>query len=421
MFKKTILKNGLRIVTVPEKSAKAATVLVVVGAGSEYERKDLSGLSHFLEHMFFKGTKKLEKPKDVAEFLDRVGGDFNAFTGEEYTGYYAKVNAEHLDIALSWVSDIFLNSRIPAQEIEKERGVIIEELHMYNDNPQMHISQLWKEVFYGDQPAGWDIGGTKETVSKIKRQDILNYISSQYTSENTVVCVAGKINEREIIEKVEKLFRSIKKGKANPKFKTEERKKESRVLIDQRKTKQVNVALGVKAYDLFHEERIAASLLAIILGGMMSSRLFIKVREKLGAAYYVRTINESMIDSGWLCTFAGVDQAKLFPVIQTIVKEYGKMAKQKIGQEELKKAKDYFKGKMILSLESSDDKAFHFGLQELLMNKILTIEEVFAKIDKVSSLDLQKVAKEMFQEENLNLALIGPLKEEKQFKKLLKL
>ncbi len=421
MFKKTILKNGLRIVTVPEKSAKAATVLVVVGAGSEYERKDLSGLSHFLEHMFFKGTKKLEKPKDVAEFLDRVGGDFNAFTGEEYTGYYAKVNAEHLDIALSWVSDIFLNSRIPAQEIEKERGVIIEELHMYNDNPQMHISQLWKEVFYGDQPAGWDIGGTKETVSKIKRQDILNYISSQYTSENTVVCVAGKINEREIIEKVEKLFRSIKKGKANPKFKTEERKKESRVLIDQRKTKQVNVALGVKAYDLFHEERIAASLLAIILGGMMSSRLFIKVREKLGAAYYVKTINESMIDSGWLCTFAGVDQAKLFPVIQTIVKEYGKMAKQKIGQEELKKAKDYFKGKMILSLESSDDKATHFGLQELLMNKILTIEEVFAKIDKVSSLDLQKAAKEMFQEENLNLALIGPLKEEKQFKKLLKL
>ncbi len=421
MFKKTILKNGLRIVTVPEKSAKAATVLVVVGAGSEYERKDLSGLSHFLEHMFFKGTKKLEKPKDVAEFLDRVGGDFNAFTGEEYTGYYAKVNAEHLDIALSWVSDIFLNSRIPAQEIEKERGVIIEELHMYNDNPQMHISQLWKEVFYGDQPAGWDIGGTKETVSKIKRQDILNYISSQYTSENTVVCVAGKINEREIIEKVEKLFRSIKKGKANPKFKTEERKKESRVLIDQRKTKQVNVALGVKAYNLFHEERIAASLLAIILGGMMSSRLFIKVREKLGAAYYVRTINESMIDSGWLCTFAGVDQAKLFPVIQTIVKEYGKMAKQKIGQEELKKAKDYFKGKMILSLESSDDKATHFGLQELLMNKILTIEEVFAKIDKVSSLDLQKAAKEMFQEENLNLALIGPLKEEKQFKKLLKL
>jgi len=153
-------------------------------------------------------------------------------------------------------------------------------------------------------------------------------------------------------------------------------------LIDQRKTKQVNVALGVKAYDLFHEERIAASLLAIILGGMMSSRLFIKVREKLGAAYYVRTINESMIDSGWLCTFAGVDQAKLFPVIQTIVKEYGKMAKQKIGQEELKKAKDYFKGKMILSLESSDDKAAHFGLQELLMNKILTIEEVLPKLIK---------------------------------------
>jgi len=176
--------------------------------------------------MFFKGTKKFEKPKDVAEFLDKVGGDFNAFTGEEYTGYYAKVNAEHLDIALSWVSDIFLNSRIPAQEIEKERGVIIEELHMYNDNPQMHISQLWKEVFYGDQPAGWDIGGTKETVSKIKRQDILNYISSQYTSENTVVCVAGKINEREIIEKWRNFSVQSKKAKLIPNSK---QKKEKRI------------------------------------------------------------------------------------------------------------------------------------------------------------------------------------------------
>ena len=421
MFKKTILKNKLRIITIPDKNTQAATVLVAVGAGSEYERKDLSGLSHFLEHMFFKGTKKFEKPKDVAEFLDKVGGDFNAFTGEEYTGYYAKVNAEYLDIALNWVSDIFLNSRIPVQEIEKERGVIIEELHMYHDNPQMHIGQLWKEVFYGDQPAGWDIGGTKETVSKVKRQDILKYISSQYTSENTVVCVAGKINEKEIIEKVEKFFRSIKKGRANPKLKTEERKGGPRVLIDQRKTKQVNLALGVKAYDLFHEERIAANLLAVILGGMMSSRLFIEVREKLGAAYYVRTINESMVDSGWLCTFAGVDQAKLFPVIQTIIKEYGKMAKQKISQEELKKAKDYLKGRMVLGLESSDEKAAHFGIQELLMNKTLTIEETFAKIDKVTSIDLQRVAKEMFKEENLNLALIGPLKGEEQFKKLLKL
>ncbi len=421
MFKKTILKNGLRIITVPEKNSKAATVLVMVGAGSKYETRNLSGLSHFLEHMFFKGTKKLKRPRDVAEFLDKIGGDFNAFTGEEYTGYYAKVSAEHLDTALVWVSDIFLNSRIPSKEIEKERGVIIEELNMYNDNPMMYISQLWKEVLFGDQPAGWDIGGRKETVSKIKRQDILDYVSSQYTSENVVVCAAGKINEKEIIEKIENIFNQIKKGKAKSKAKVRDRGKGPRVLILERKTEQVNLALGVKAYDMFHKDRYAANLLAIILGGMMSSRLFVKVREKLGAAYYVKTINESDTDSGWLCTFSGVDNAKLSKVIQTIIKEYGKMAEIKVNEKELRKARDYLKGKMVLGLESSDAKASFFGTQELLRKEIMTPEQIFAKIDEVTISSIQRVAKNLFKKENLNLALIGPFKDDNQFKKLLKL
>ena len=421
MYKRTTLKNGLRIITVPEKTAKAATVLVVVGAGSKYETKNLSGLSHFLEHMFFKGTRKLKKPKDVAEPLDRIGGDFNAFTGEEYTGYYAKVSAEHLDTALVWVSDIFLNSRIPLKEIEKERGVIIEELHMYNDNPRMYIGQLWKEVLYGDQPAGWDIGGRKETVAKIKRQDILDYISSQYTSENTVVAVAGKIKEREVIRKVSDIFNKIKKGKAKSKLKVKDRGRGPGVLIHKRKTQQTNLALGVKAYDLFHKDRFAASLLAIALGGMMSSRMFIEVREKLGAAYFIRTFNESDTDSGWLCTFSGVDNAKLEKVIQTIVREYGKMAKTRISEKELKKAKDYLKGKMVLGLESSDDKASFFGIQELLRKEIMTQEQIFAKIDKVTRSDIQRTAKNLFKTENLNLALIGPFEDNKKFKKLLKL
>ncbi|MDD5696414.1 MAG: pitrilysin family protein [Candidatus Pacebacteria bacterium] len=421
MYKRTTLKNGLRIITVPEKTAKAATVLVVVGAGSKYETKNLSGLSHFLEHMFFKGTRKLKKPKDVAEPLDRIGGDFNAFTGEEYTGYYAKVSAEHLDTALAWVSDIFLNSRIPLKEIEKERGVIIEELHMYSDNPRMYIGQLWKEVLYGDQPAGWDIGGRKETVAKIKRQDILDYISSQYTSENTVVAVAGKIKEGEVIKKVSDIFSKIKEGKAESKLKVKDRGKGPRVLIHKRKTQQTNLALGVKAYDLFHKDRFAASLLAIALGGMMSSRMFIEVREKLGAAYFIRTFNESDTDSGWLCTFSGVDNAKLEKVIQTIVREYGKMAKTRISEKELKKAKDYLKGKMVLGLESSDDKASFFGIQELLRKEIMTQEQIFAKIDKVTRSDIQRTAKNLFKTENLNLALIGPFEDNKKFKKLLKL
>jgi len=223
MYKKIILKNGLRIITVPQKESKTATVLVLVGTGSKYETKEISGISHFLEHMLFKGTKKFKKPKDVAEFLDKIGGDFNAFTGEEYTGYYAKVSAEHLDVAFEWVSDIFLNSIIPLKEVEKERGVIIEEINMYKNNPMMYIGQLWKEVLYGDQPAGWDIAGTKETVSSITRKNILNYIFNQYNAKNTIVCLAGNINEEEVMQKTKKYFNKTQTKKSKEKVKVIEK------------------------------------------------------------------------------------------------------------------------------------------------------------------------------------------------------
>ena len=421
MFSKTTLKNGLRIITVPQKETKAATILVMVKTGSKYEERETSGISHFLEHMLFKGTKKRKGPMEVAEVLDRVGGDYNAFTGEEYTGYYAKVDSAHFDIALDWVSDIFLSSKIPEEEIEKERGVIIEEINMYMDNPMMYIDEIWKTVLYGDQPAGWDTAGTKETVSNIKREQILDYIRSQYVSGNTVVCVAGNLKKEAAVSKVRAYFSKIKTTKAKGKPKVIEKQKEPQVSLMRKKTGQANLALGVRGYSTFHKDKYVLDIMGVVLGGMMSSRLFIEVREKLGAAYYVRTYNQSDTDTGALVTFAGVDTNKIFKVIETILKEYKKLTKTKVSDKELKKAKDYVKGKMVLGLESSDAQASFYGTQELLKDEILSVEEIFRKIDKVKSGDIMRVARGIFKKDKLNLAVIGPFKDEEQFKKQLKL
>jgi len=421
MYKKTTLKNGLRIITVPDKEAETVSIVILVKTGSKHETKEISGISHFLEHMLFKGTEKFKKPKDVAKFLDKVGGEFNAFTGEEYTGYYAKVRSEHLDDAFEWTSQIFLKSIIPLKEVEKERGVIIEEINMYNDNPAMYIDQLWKELLYGDQPAGWDIAGTKETVSKIKRKDILDYINSQYSSQNTIICISGKFDEKKAILKASKRFGSIKNKKVKDKVEVVESQKKPETLNHYRKIKQTNLGLGVRSFNLFHKDRYVCDIIACYLGGMMSSVLFEEVREKLGAAYYVRTYNATDTDTGCLVTFSGVDNNKLEKVIKVILKEYQKMKNVKIKEEDLKNTKEHIKGKISLRLEGSDEKAIFFATQELLKNQILTKEDIFKKIDKVTKEDVLRVSRNIFKDENLNLVLIGENKDNNKFKKLLKL
>lgn len=413
MYRKTKLKNGLRIITVPQKETKATTVLILVKAGSKYESKDISGISHFLEHMLFKGTEKRKGPMEVAEELDNIGGEFNAFTGEEYTGYYAKVNYSNFDIALDWVSDIFLNSKIPSKELLKEKGVIIEEINMYRENPMMYIGDLWKKVLYGNQPAGWDIAGTRESVSSIQRKDIKKYMDNYYTASNTVVCVAGNIDEEKTIEKVKKYFSKINNNQPKGKVDVIEKQNKPQVKTIYKKTNQTNIALGVRGYDMFHPHKATLDVMSVILGGSMSSRLFKEVREKLGAAYYVRTYNNSDTDTGSLVTFAGVDNKKLDKVIETILKEYKKLTKIKVSDAELKKAKECIKGKVILKMEASDAQASFYGMQELLKNDIISMEDMFKKIDNVTSEDVMTVAKDIFKNERLNMALIGPFKNKK--------
>jgi len=419
-FEKHRVNNDLRVVTVPMKGAKAVTVLVLVGAGSKYENKNNNGISHFLEHMFFKGTKKRPSTLEIAETLDKIGGEFNAFTGKEYTGYWAKVDSSHLNLALDWVSDIFLNSQIDPKEIEREKGVIVEELNMYLDTPMKYISDVWEKLLYGDQAAGWSIIGDKEVVKKMKRSQFIDYLNNHYLSQNVVVIVAGDVKQKNLKSQVKNYFKTIATGKPKSKKKVTEKQKKPKALIHYKKTDQAHFCLGVRGCDIFDSQKYAMNLLSVILGGSMSSRLWISLRERRGLGYYVRTSPEFYTDTGYLVTQAGINNQQVKKAIKLVLEEYKKIGEKGVSEPELKKAKDYLRGKTILNLEASDTTALFFGRQEVLTNKILTPEEKFDKIYSVQVKDINKLAKQIFRPEKLNLALIGPFKQKKEFQNLLK-
>lgn len=419
-FKKITFPNGLRVISVKDKTSEAITVLVLVGTGSKYETKDTSGISHLLEHMLFKGTKTKPTPIDIVEPLDRVGGVYNAFTGEEYTGYFAKVSADNFDLALDVISDIYLNSKLDEKEMQKEKGVIIEEINMYLDHPASYVQTLWTRLLYGDQPAGWDIAGTKETVSKITKEQLSKYIESQYTASNTVVCVAGNVpNEKELVLKIKKHFSDIKEAKPKPKPAVIEKQNKPEVLVFNKKTDQTHFCLGVRGYNIFDKRRYAQEILSLVLGGMMSSRLFIKIREELSLCYYIKTNSTSDTDTGFLVSQTGADNTRVEKAITEILKEYKKISEIEVPSGELKKAKDNLKGKMALALETSDAQASFFGMQELLENQVLSPKEIYGKIDKITKRDILKLSSDIFKPEKLNLALIGPFEDKIKFQKLL--
>lgn len=425
-FKKTIFKNGLRLITAPMKDTNTVTVIVTAGVGSKYEAKNVNGISHFLEHMFFKGTKKRPHTKDISEALDSVGGEFNAFTGKEQTAYYAKVDAKHFDLALDVVSDIYLNSKIEEKEIERERGVVIQEMKMYEDTPIAIIGEVFENLLYGDQPAGWEIIGTQENIRRIKRRDFLNHIKDFYTAQNTVVCVAGNIEEigkTGTIRKIEKIFSKMPKDESRAKMKTVEKQSVPAIKIKKKKTDQAHLILGFRAYDLFHPDRYALTLLANILGGSMSSRLFLSVRERLGLAYYINASYDNYSDSGYLGIKMGVDidPKKIEKALKTVIQEIRKMRDKKVSDKELKKAKDNLKGRMALTLESSDEIASYLVSQELARKKIMKPEEILSQIDKVAAGDISRVAQDIFQDKKMNLAMIGPGEKDDYLKKILHL
>ena len=419
--KKITLPNGLRILLVPQATTLAASVLILVEAGSEYETKRVNGVSHFLEHMTFKGTTNRPMPGMISEELDGLGARSNAFTGQEYTGYWAKAESKKLPKILEIVSDLYLNPVFNPDEIEKERGVIIEEINMYEDMPQHRVQEFFTSLLYGDQPAGWNVTGEKEILRKLRKEDFVKYRNERYVAGGTLVVVAGKFNEKEVVNQIKNYFGKLPRHRASKKSKTKDHQQKPRVLAKFKESGQSHLVLGFRAFDLFDKRRYAIEVLADLLGGGMSSRLWKRVREELGAAYYVDAGANLSLDHGVFEISAGVDHGKIDIVLEAILEECRRVRDEKVGVEELQRTKDHMIGGLILGLETSDALAGFYGSQEILTKDVLPAEKIIDTIRNISASEIQAVARDIFINKSLNLAVIGPYQNEKMFEKILKI
>ncbi len=420
-FKKQTLKNGLRIITVPMKDTPTATVLVLVEAGSKYETKDINGLSHFLEHMCFKGTVNRPKASDISHELDSLGAQYNAFTSQEFTGYYAKAQAKKLPQLINIIADMYINPVFDENEIQKEKGVIVEEINMYEDMPHRHVQEVFSRLLYGDQPAGWDIAGTRENVRAMTRNHFVQYRDKHYVSKGTIVVVAGKIDEKKVRKLIVDEFSKISTAKKHSKETVKEIQSMPALAIESKKTDQMHLVLGVRSYDVNDKRLPALRVLAAALGGGMSSRLFYRMRDQMGVCYYVRASSDEFTDHGTFTISAGVDKNRLIESVQAILEECRKFIHEPISEMELRKTKDFISGNLFLGLESSDAIAEYAGMQEIMRREVKKPEDVVAKIEKVKAVDIQRVAEDLFRDEGLNFAVIGDVKEQdkEELKKVL--
>ena len=413
------LDNGLRILTAPMDSAQSVTCAIMLAAGSRYETPDTNGIAHFSEHMFFKGTERRPTARDISMEIDAIGGEFNAFTGKEYTGYYVKCAAESRDVALDVLVDMLRHSKFEPEEIEREKGVIIEEMNMYYDTPRDFIGGVYEELLYDDQPLGWDIIGRKETVRGAMRDTFTGYVDHWYKPKRMVVGVGGKIGDG-LHERIQELLGdmpSAETGEPDP-VRVEENGG-VRVKVHTKASDQAHICMGVHSYPLTHPDRYVLQVLSTILGGGMSSRLFTEVRERRGLAYYVYGLNHSYTDAGSLYAQAGVDINRIDDAVSTIAGELRKIAEEDVPQDELDKAKSFSKGRFVLQLETSQG-LIMFGLRrEVLEGRTPNPEEILAELDKVTAEDVGRVAGDLIERRGLNLAVIGPFDDPARFEKLL--
>ncbi|MEA1929632.1 MAG: pitrilysin family protein [Patescibacteria group bacterium] len=418
---KHILSNGLRAVLVPRADAVATNVLVLVEAGSKYETSKISGLSHFLEHMCFKGTKQRPKAIDISSELDSMGASYNAFTSQEYTGYYATVQPKMADRALDLIADMYLNPIFPKAEVEKEKGVIVEEINMYEDLPIRQAQDLFMELVYGDQPVGWNIVGTKEIVRSMKRNDFINYRSKHYVASATTVIVAGKFNQTKTLRRIEAVFKNISDDVKQDKLAVVEKQAGPRLMVKTKSSDQTHCVLGFRSYPLGHPEEYPLEVLAAALGGGMSSRLFRRIREQMGAAYYIRAFQDSYTDNGLLNISVGADTKRALEIIKAVVEECAKLRDKALPAAELRRVKDSMIGNLFLSLEGASSIGLFYGMQELLRQKLRSPQQIAKKIEAVTAADVRRVAKQIFAKDKINLAMVGPAVEQKKFARALAL
>lgn len=419
-YKKEKLNSGLRVITAPMKDTKAVTILVLIGAGSRNEQAKNNGVAHFLEHMFFKGTTKRPTTLDISKELDGLGAEYNAFTSEEFTGFYVRVAGDDFPKALDILHDMLFNPLFDPKEIEREKGVIIQEIRLYQDTPPRYIYDLAKALLFGDTPLGRNIAGTEKIISGVKRQDFLEFRHDFYAPENMIVAVAGSENKTLWSEAIKNYFSKFEKAKSKGFEPAKIKQKEPHLLLHYKKTDQAHLFLGHPAIKRTDPRRPVIRVLSNILGGTMSSRLFIEVRERRGLAYYVRSDYADYRDNGALGALAGVDVKKVEEAITVILSEFDRMRTIKVTAEELKRAKENLKGHLYLGLEESMSVAEFLVDQEMFWGKIQQPEEIIEDVMKVTADDILKLAQEIFVPEKLNFAVIGPFKDEGRFRKLLK-
>jgi predicted Zn-dependent peptidase len=420
MYQKITLDNGLRLLTSEMPHTRSVSVVFFLGVGSRYETNSIAGISHFIEHLCFKGTDRRRTAKEISEAIESVGGILNGGTDKELTTYWARVTSEHFSLALDVLIDLLRSSRFAAKDIDRERQVIIEEINMSLDSPRQRVAMLIDEILWPEHPLGRDIAGSRETITAMTRQQILDFFSNGYMPNDTVLSIAGDIKQKEIQDAVGKSLGDWKPDKTPLSTPNESKQESPRLKIEFRETEQVQLCLAVSGFSYFHPDRFAVDLLSTILGEGMSSRLFTEIREQQGLAYDIHSYADHFSDSGAVIISAGVDSGRVDKAVKAIIDQLSKI-KEQISDAELKKAREIAKGRLLLSLESSRNVAGWLGAQELLTNRILTPDDVIELVEAVTMDDLKRVARELFIGEKLNLAIVGPVKKEEPLTRLLKI
>jgi predicted Zn-dependent peptidase len=411
MYTKSVLDNGLRVITSTMPHGHSVSIAALVGTGSCYETKEQAGVSHFAEHLFFKGTQRRPTSREITEAIEGVGGIINGGTDKEVTVYWCKVATPHFSVALDVLADLLVNSRFDSKDIEKERQVIIEEIKMNLDIPQQRVNALIDELLWPEQPLGREVIGYKETVSSLTREQLLGYLGRRYVANNVVLSVAGNIQHEEAMAQIEPLFKRWAAGKPAVGYATSDEQTESRFRIEPKDIEQAHICVAVHGFSRSHPQRFVVDLLNTVLGGGMSSRLFLEIRERRGLAYDIHSYTEHFLNSGSFGVYAGVDPNKAETAVVAILEELSKV-RDGIPTGELTRAKELSKGRLFLRFEDSQNVALWYGSQELLLQQILDIDDVVSIVDAVTADQLREVAQNLLTDGGLSLAVTGPVRED---------
>jgi len=408
------LEGGARLVTSPMPQRLSASLVLLFAGGSRQEDEQLAGVSHFIEHLYFKGTPSRPTSKEVAAAIESIGGFINASTDKELTAYWARVPAEHIDVGMDVLFDIVTNSKVTPADIERERAVILEELRMYKDQPQDHVQNLFEEIVWPGHPLGRDIAGTEQSVSRITRDEILEYANARYRLPHLVIGAAGSLDDEHVLREVSSRLRLPASLDGVTPDATPSALTSPNVLLRRRRTEQAHICLGVRAQSYLDPDRYALDLLNTLLGEGMTSRLFLNIRERLGLAYDIHSFTQKHRDTGYLAIYLGVEPHRALKAVEAAVVELRAFAESDVPDEELWRAKEFTKGRLRLELETTNGVAFWLTYQELVLGEVRTVEQEVAAVDAVTAEDVRRVAGQLLGGP-LQLAVIGPFAKTSSF------